>query len=194
MIRARAIGGFQKPADRNYRSVRRYIHNTQPLGDADKDSIRCKEDIVSLSNGREWAGFDGLVESSLQHIDQKILKPVMRTEKPPLQGYFRTPELQSKTTNKFINFYSSSRIDTLIGILITIIIFVLLVLPVVAMYRLSAIGDRTSTFDAVGVLVVFTLLFSAAMSLVTKAARHELFAASAAYCAILVGKSFLLSQ
>jgi hypothetical protein len=59
-------------------------------------------------------------------------------------------------------------------------------MPVVAMYRLSSIGTRASTFDAVGVLVVFTLLFSAAMSLVTKAARHELFAASAAYCAILV--------
>jgi hypothetical protein len=35
-------------------------------------------------------------------------------------------------------------------------------------------------------LVVFTLLFSAAMSILTKAARHELFAASAAYCAVLV--------
>jgi hypothetical protein len=43
-----------------------------------------------------------------------------------------------------------------------------------------------NTFNAVGVLIVFTLLFSAAMSVLTKAARHEMFAASAAYCAILV--------
>ena len=62
----------------------------------------------------------------------------------------------------------------------------LLVLPVVAMYKLTCIGDRTSIFDAIGILVVFTLLFSAAMSLLTKAKRHELFAASAAYCAVLV--------
>ena len=54
------------------------------------------------------------------------------------------------------------------------------------MYRLTNIGQRNSTFDAMGVLVVFTLLFSAAMSLLTKAQRHELFAASAAYCAVLV--------
>lgn len=54
------------------------------------------------------------------------------------------------------------------------------------MYKLTSIGDRTSTFDAIGILVVFTLLFSAAMSVLTKAARHELFAASAAYCAVLV--------
>lgn len=46
--------------------------------------------------------------------------------------------------------------------------------------------NQRDTFNAVGVLIIFTLLFSAAMSMLTKAARHELFAASAAYCAILV--------
>ena len=58
------------------------------------------------------------------------------------------------------------------------------------MYKLTEIGSSSgnsqSTFNAVGVLVTFTLLFSAAMSLLTKAQRHELFAASAAYCAVLV--------
>jgi hypothetical protein len=47
-------------------------------------------------------------------------------------------------------------------------------------------ANSRDTINAVGVLIVFTLLFSAAMSILTKAARHELFAASAAYCAILV--------
>jgi hypothetical protein len=41
-------------------------------------------------------------------------------------------------------------------------------------------------FAAIGVLMVFTLLFAGALSLLTKARRHELFAASAAYCAVLV--------
>jgi hypothetical protein len=50
------------------------MHNTKPLMDEDMDSIRCKEDILSLRNGREWAGFDGFVEAILQKIDQKILK------------------------------------------------------------------------------------------------------------------------
>jgi hypothetical protein len=81
-------------------------------------------------------------------------------------------------------YYSQSRIEKLVGVIITLLIFVLLVLPVVAMYKLTSI--RKSTFDSVGILVVFTLLFSAAMSLVTKAKRHELFGASAAYCAVLV--------
>ena len=104
------------------------------------------------------------------------------------QKIFATPELRAKTNDKFLFYYSSSRIEKLVGLVITFIIMVLLVLPVVAMYKLTNVGDRTShsTFDAVGILVVFTLLFSAAMSLLTKAKRHELFAASAAYCAVLV--------
>ena len=56
------------------------------------------------------------------------------------------------------------------------------------MYHLTSLGNTNtqSMFSAIGVLIVFTLLFSAAMSLLTKAKRHELFAASAAYCAVLV--------
>lgn len=177
---------FTKPAERNYRGLRNYMYNTKPLMDSDMESVRFKEDMLSLSNGREWTSFDGLVETILQVIDQKLLKPLLRTKRPPLQSLLRTPELQEKTSNKHINFYSATRVDALIGVLITLIIFALLVLPVVAMYKLSSMRTKSSTFDAIGVLVVFTLLFSAAMSLVTKAGRHELFAASAAYCAILV--------
>lgn len=102
------------------------------------------------------------------------------------QRIFTTPELRAKTKSKYIFYFSSSRVEKLVGLLITLVIFILLVLPVVALYNLTCIGNRKRTFDAVGILIVFTLLFSAAMSLLTKAKRHELFAASAAYCAVLV--------
>jgi hypothetical protein len=204
LIKARTLESFQKPSDRNYRSVRRYCHNQKPLMDAEMDAIRSKEDIVSLHNGREWATFDGGVETIISQTD-RLLQKIFGTKAPPLQKYFRTPEAQEKTTDPFVSFYSSSRIDKLVNILITFVIFCLLVIPVVTMYQLTntaahvvtdAQGNMTTTsqadidsrdtFNAVGVLIVFTLLFSAAMSLLTKAARHELFAASAAYCAILV--------
>jgi branched-subunit amino acid ABC-type transport system permease component len=100
---------------------------------------------------------------------------------------FCTRELQEKTTSRDIFYYSSSRVESFVGLIITSIIFVLLVLPVVAMYKLTSMSNNPhGTFQAIGVLVVFTLLFSAAMSLLTKARRHELFAAAAAYCAVLV--------
>jgi ABC-type transport system involved in cytochrome bd biosynthesis fused ATPase/permease subunit len=102
------------------------------------------------------------------------------------QRFFTTPELKAKSDDELMRYYSPARVEKLVGIFITLIIFALLILPVIAMYKLTSIGHGNSTVNAVGLLVVFTLLFSAAMSLLTKAKRHELFAASAAYCAVLV--------
>jgi ABC-type transport system involved in cytochrome bd biosynthesis fused ATPase/permease subunit len=85
-----------------------------------------------------------------------------------------------------VHHYSQRRVETLVGTIITFVVFILLITPVVAMYRLTAIGKRDSSIHAVGVLIVFTLLFSAAVSPLTKVQRFDLFAASAAYCAFLV--------
>ncbi|CAN9108602.1 unnamed protein product [Alternaria alternata] len=169
LSKARELNAFQRPSRRDYRSFRTWFYNVKPLtNDSEEEFIMRKEDLVSLRHGREWSGFDGFVESCIR---KKI---------------FATKELREKTSDKCTFYYSQSRIEKLVGLIITVMIFVLLVLPVVAMYQLTSVGDRNSTFDAVGILVVFTLLFSAAMSLVTKAKRHELFGASAAYCAVLV--------
>ncbi|ORY09511.1 hypothetical protein BCR34DRAFT_589249 [Clohesyomyces aquaticus] len=176
LVKARELNAFQRPSNRDYRSFRTWFWNEKPIGyELEEQFIKRKEDLVTLRCGREWGGFDGLIEE----LVRKLHCPLM-------QKIFTTPELRKKTNNKYLYYYSSSRIEKLVGIIITFIIFILLVLPVVAMYKLTSIGDRNSIFDAIGILVVFTLLFSAAMSLLTKAARHELFAASAAYCAVLV--------
>lgn len=76
--------------------------------------------------------------------------------------------------------------DRLANIIITAVIFALLVLPVVVMYELSSGSDQTSPFTAIATLIVFTLLFCVAMHGLTQATRQELFAATAAYCAVLV--------
>lgn len=72
------------------------------------------------------------------------------------------------------------------NLVITSVIFVLLAAPVLVMYKLSCLKTTEAVFAAIGVLMVFALLFAAALSMLTKARRHELFAASAAYCAVLV--------
>jgi hypothetical protein len=79
-----------------------------------------------------------------------------------------------------VHYFSPRRLDILVGLLLTLTIVVLLVLPVVAMFKLSCLRSQTSSVAAIGVLMVFTLLFSAIMSELTKARRHEIFAASAA--------------
>lgn len=73
LIKARTLDSFQKPSDRNYRSVRRFHHNHKPLMDAETESIRSKEDTVSLRNsGREGGDFDGGVEKTIFKIDEWI--------------------------------------------------------------------------------------------------------------------------
>lgn len=84
LINARTLESFQRPSDRNYRSVRRYHYNEKPLMDSEMDSIRSKEDIVSLSNGREWATFDSGVETVIHSIDGALSR-VFKTKTPPLE-------------------------------------------------------------------------------------------------------------
>lgn len=96
-----------------------------------------------------------------------------------------TKELCDKTSLDDVVYYDSFRVDKLVNLIITAIIFVLLVLPVVAMYEMSIVRDD-SPFEAIGLLMIFTLVFATAMSSLTRATRQELFAASAAYCAVLV--------
>ena len=81
--------------------------------------------------------------------------------------------------------------EILTNLIITVVIFILLVLPVLTMYRITAFNSNSHAayFNAIGVLITFTLLFGAAMSVLTRARRHELFAASAAYWYVLQSQS-----
>jgi hypothetical protein len=71
--------------------------------------------------------------------------------------------------------------------LVTIMILVLLVIPVFILYHLvNSIGTRRTDSLCLGTLLVFTLAFSAVLSLFTHAKRHEILGAAAAHCAVLV--------
>ena len=103
-----------------------------------------------------------------------------------MQALFLTPELCAKCQNGDVDYYAPKKVGALINVIITLVIAALLILPVVIMYEVTNIGQRQSALDAIGVLIVFTLIFGMAISALTTARRHELFAASAAYCAVLV--------
>lgn len=75
LIKAREVDGFQRPSERNYRSVRRFHHNHKPLMDAETEAIRSKEDTVSLRNsGREGGSFDGALEKSIFKVDEWVVR------------------------------------------------------------------------------------------------------------------------
>jgi hypothetical protein len=198
LLKVREMSSLQRPSSRDYRSVKCWFINHKPVEDEEWKYIRRKEDLVTLRAGRECAGFEGAIEYMIGSLDtflQRFNCHLIQVSSPKtglimcsqkLQRLFLTKSLSEKTSDPDLRYYSPARVDTLVGIIITMIIFVLLVLPVVAMYELSGIGKRQSAFEAIGILIVSTLVFGMAMSVLTRARRHELFAACAAYCAVLV--------
>lgn len=75
LIKSRDILAFQKPSQRDYRSVRTWFWNLKPLASENESSfIKKKEDVITLHSRREWSGFDGLVESALRRLDCDLVR------------------------------------------------------------------------------------------------------------------------
>lgn len=84
-------------------------------------------------------------------------------------------------------YYTPSRIAKLANGILIILVLVLLVLPIYLLYHMvHDVGSHEAYLICIGMLLVFTLAFSTTLSLFTKAKRHEILAAAAAYCAVLV--------
>lgn len=90
-------------------------------------------------------------------------------------------EQSQESQGEFEIYYTPSRIAKLVNGILTILILVLLVLPIYILYHMiNNIGTGRAYSICVGILLVFTLAFSAVLSLFTRAKRHEILAAAAA--------------
>lgn len=89
-------------------------------------------------------------------------------------------DTKRKSSRHDIVYYTRSRIDRLVVAIITLMILILLVIPIYILYHLIRLRSERSYALCVGVMVIFTLAFSAVLSLFTRARRHEILAAAAA--------------
>ena len=105
------------------------------------------------------------------------------------QKLFRTHEQKLRTGDEALHLVSLDRIDNCLRAVITMIAAVLLLVPVFVLFKLQPNNksefERSSNYQILTIFV-FTLLFSASCSIFTQAKRQEVFAATAAYCAVLV--------
>ncbi|CAG8954500.1 hypothetical protein HYFRA_00004413 [Hymenoscyphus fraxineus] len=176
LLQAQNMVALNKPAKRDYKSVERYIFDKQPLVDEEQGFIYNQEDLITLRDGREMALLDNFIETLLKVFHCK-----------PLQLVFCSKTDREKTTDPNLRYYSKSRKEVATTAIFTTVLLCLLVVPIFLLNRLTSMGDMDVTHTtSIMVLLVFTLIFSAVMSLFTRAKRHEIFAASAAYCAVLV--------
>jgi hypothetical protein len=87
---------------------------------------------------------------------------------------FMSNRERNLTTNELVRIYSKRRIDVCSRLLITAAIVALLLAPVVVLYSI-----RNHGWLRILIIFVFTLVFSVAMNLGTRAKRHEVLAATA---------------
>lgn len=179
LLNAQQLAAANRPPARDYNSVANFVRHKKPLMEGDDDFIYNKEDLITLRPGRESAWLDAAVE--------KILKLFPRTA---VKYVFCSKETAAKTTDEDLFLPTKRRVDRLVSCIIMAMVLALLVLPVYALYHVgssfSQSNANTSNAICMGILLVATLLFSAALALFTKAKRHELLGAAAGYCALLV--------
>lgn len=97
-----------------------------------------------------------------------------------LQYLFCSAETKQKSHGLAV-YYTRERIERVAISIIILAILTLLIIPIYLLYHLVAnIGTSRSYAICIGVLLVFTLAFSAVLSLFTKAKRHEILGAAAA--------------
>jgi len=95
---------------------------------------------------------------------------------------------REKAIDKGQVYYTRARINICASLVIMMAIVALLIVPIYLLYNLVKASsradeqylDRDGTATCIGILLVFTLLFSAILSIFTRAKRHEILGAAAA--------------
>jgi hypothetical protein len=66
---------FNKPNDGEHRSALQMIKNRKcRVQREETDFLRCKEDLITLRPGREYASLDAAIERLLQGHDSRIIR------------------------------------------------------------------------------------------------------------------------
>ncbi|EPE33103.1 hypothetical protein GLAREA_06115 [Glarea lozoyensis ATCC 20868] len=182
MLTAKEMALLSPPTARAWHSMETYMVQTRPVKEPE-EFIRYREDLVSLKPGREHSFLDTVVEKLLfkargwKMVHKLFTTPILR-EKVDMD----------KEDGSGTVLFSRERITMVVSLLLTITILVLLVVPIYVLSRLTEAskGNETSMTVIIFILLIFTLLFSGALWLFTRAKRHEILSAAAAYCAVLV--------
>ncbi|KAL8803978.1 MAG: hypothetical protein Q9182_002850 [Xanthomendoza sp. 2 TL-2023] len=171
LLKAHQLKSLEKPSARDYRSVIHYMEN---------DGGQTYEKEMS------WQGGPGITSARKR---TRLARRHARAPSEALQGPTRTilllhttntprKETNARTENPAIHYYDRRRISQCVTFLITILILILLMTPIWLLYKSSVHGTIGKTSDTIVLILAFTLIFSAALSALTKAKRHEIIAAS----------------
>lgn len=119
---------------------------------------------MALAEKQEGGWFDGVLEDALSIFPRSFTRYILSSA-----------EERKKTDDEYVQLYSKKRVDLLVRLILTIFTVVLLMAPTAVLFLVPE-----HAVVKLVVIVIFTMLFSAALGVFTKAKRHEMFAATAA--------------
>lgn len=171
IIRMRSFVSLPAPRPRIFKVFATWMIENKPLYSKEMSFLEQSSDLITLAEGQERGWLDGVVESLLAWCASRNI----------LQALSISPERRMRSDERYISLLTKYHIDVIVRLILTITTVSLLMLPSAVLYILPE--HRALK---IVLILLFTLLFSSALTVFTKAKRHEQFAATAAYCAVLV--------
>lgn len=157
-------------ATKNSRSFRDWIVDHNPLSLEETLFLGHTDDFVHLSDGDECGWLDDALQDGLTKcLPDFLMKRIFSSHLPNGSG------------DKNLHVYDARRIGLLVRFVLVLMVVGLLVGPSAILFFVPRHGTLK-----ICLIMVFTLLFAAALSVCTKAKRHEMLAATATYAAVLV--------
>ncbi|KAF8849170.1 hypothetical protein BDZ45DRAFT_697789 [Acephala macrosclerotiorum] len=158
-----------RPSERVHHNFMDYVYTENTIDKEDQRFIYHEHDFVTLQEYEE------------SRLDELMHRFMGHCKHGPLKKLFVKRADREKTSDKHLHYYSADRLGTFMKILIATTSIALLLIPVyIFMTRNLSATLMTS------VILIFAFAFAASISFSTNARRHEVFTATAAYCAVLV--------
>jgi hypothetical protein len=161
-MREHAIMNLPQTSRKSHRANFDYVYNEKPIDKDEYQFLYHRDDFITLGVPEDsWLGsFLDFLSAATPNWLKRVL--------------ISTPRTTSKSSASTLHFYSNSRTNTLVKGLVALVSTLLLIVPVVLLYFLHVSGGVK-----VGIILIFMVAFSVALSIMTKAKRHEIFGAAA---------------
>ncbi|KAH7065541.1 hypothetical protein B0J12DRAFT_39630 [Macrophomina phaseolina] len=190
LARERDSLAMDTPTRRNHRNLVNYVWNKRKIAKSEIELLNRIDDFVILSKDQD-SPFHAFLENVLSQIFFLLAaskfapsEGISLSTKPALQRIFVSETQKEKARGAErtrISLFSKTRINMLIQLIVALITLTLLVVPVCLLFDM----DLTDKAKVV-IVVVFVLVFPVSILFFATPRPHELFAATAAYTAVLV--------
>lgn len=179
VLRTQKIQAIRRPSKKYQNAVWNYVTLKDKIVPKEVEWIKQRADLAAVSRDAEHGWPNSFIERYLRRLRPSLI-----------QRFFQTEEQKEKSKgSEPLLLVSQYRINNVLKAILTLVASVQVLLALFTLFRLSPTkASEVRHYGNLQILVtfIFSLLFSASCVVFTKAKPQEIFAATAAYCAVMV--------